>query len=379
MRPTRSATWTATDVDLESQLTELEERFDDLEAQLADPQVAGDGARYTAVAKQHAQLAPTVELFRRWRRVRDDLDAAREMAGEAEGEDRGSMDAEVAELEGRLAELQDELELALVPADPNDDRDVILEVRAAAGGDEAGLFAGELSELYQRYAERQGWSTRVLSESAQGIGGVKEAILEITGHGAYAHLKHESGVHRVQRVPVTESQGRIHTSTASVAVLPAAEEVDVEVDPNDLRIDVFRSSGPGGQSVNTTDSAVRITHEPTGLVVSCQDEKSQHQNRDKAMRILRSRLLQTEQERADRERADARKGQIGTGDRSEKIRTYNFPQSRVTDHRLSQSWHDLDRLFAGELDPIVEALRQAERDARLAELREGERGDGERR
>ena len=363
-------------MDLEAQLRELEDRYLDLEAQLADPEIAGDGVRYTAVAKQHAELAPTIERFRAWRATRDDLDAANEMAAEAAGEDRGSMDAEVAALEDRLEQLQAELELALVPSDPNDDRDVIVEIRAAAGGDEAGLFAGELEQLYLRYADRQGWRAQVLSESPQGVGGVKEAILEIAGRGAYAHLKHESGVHRVQRVPVTESQGRIHTSTASVAVLPAAEEVDVEVDHNDLRIDVFRSSGPGGQSVNTTDSAVRITHEPTGLVVSCQDEKSQHQNRDKAMRILRSRLLQAEQERAEQERADARKGQIGTGDRSEKIRTYNFPQSRVTDHRINRSWHDLDGLFAGELDDVVEALRHAEREARLAELHGAGDGDG---
>jgi peptide chain release factor 1 len=224
--------------------------------------------------------------------------------------------------------------------------------------------------MYLRYAQRQGWRTQVLSESAQGIGGVKEAILEIAGGDAYAHLKHESGVHRVQRVPATESQGRIHTSTASVAVLPAAEDVDVEVNQNDLRVDVFRSSGPGGQSVNTTDSAVRITHLPTGLVVACQDEKSQHQNRDKAMRILRSRLLQAEQERQAQERADARSGQIGTGDRSEKIRTYNFPQTRVTDHRIGLTVHNLSDLLGGDLDDVVAALRQAEREARLAALQD---------
>ncbi|MEX1178326.1 MAG: peptide chain release factor 1 [Nitriliruptor sp.] len=352
------------------QLDQLEGRFRDLEALLADPEVTSDGARYSALAKQHAELADVVSTYARWRQAGDDLEAAREMAGEAEGEDRAELRTEIDELTATRARLEEELKLLLVPKDPNDDRDVILEVRSAAGGDEAGLFAGELIEMYERYALAQGWRTQTLSRSEQGIGGIKEAVVEVTGRGAYAHLKHESGVHRVQRVPATESQGRIHTSTASVAVLPAAEEVDVRVDPNELRIDVFRSSGPGGQSVNTTDSAVRITHLPTGLVVSCQDEKSQHQNRDKAMTILRARLLQAEQERATKERSDARKGQIGTGDRSEKIRTYNFPQSRVTDHRINLTLHDLSGTLAGDLAPIVDALRRAEREAKLASLDE---------
>lgn len=350
-------------------LAQLEDRHRDLEAQLADPEIAGDGERYTALAKQHAELSEVVGLYRRWRATRDDLEAAREMAEEsAPGPEAEELAAEAEELAGRLTALEEELQLALVPTDPNDDRDVIVEIRGAAGGDEAGLFAGELEEMYLRYADRQGWRTRTLERTPQGIGGIKETIVEIVGRGAYAHLKHESGVHRVQRVPATESQGRIHTSTASVAVLPVAEEVDVAVDPNELRIDVFRSSGPGGQSVNTTDSAVRITHLPTGLVVSCQDEKSQHQNRDKALRILRARLLQAEQERAAQERADARKGQIGTGDRSEKIRTYNVPQSRVTDHRIGVSVHDVDAVLAGDLDVLVDALRRAEQEARLAGL-----------
>jgi peptide chain release factor 1 len=350
------------------QLDQLEARFRDLEAQLADPAVAGDGDRYTSLAKQHAELAETVDAYRRWRTTGDDLEAAEEMAAEADEGDGELLRTEIVELRRLRGELEERLKLLLVPKDPDDDKDVILEVRAAAGGDEAGLFAGELVEMYRRYAERQGWGTRVLSVSEQGIGGVKEAVVEVTGRGAFAHLKHESGVHRVQRVPATESQGRIHTSTASVAVLPAAEEVDVHVDPNELRIDVYRSSGPGGQSVNTTDSAVRITHLPTGLVVACQDEKSQHQNRDKALKILRARLLQAEQERAATERADARKGQIGTGDRSEKIRTYNVPQSRVTDHRIGLSLHDLSGTLGGDLDPLVAALRRTEQEAKLAAL-----------
>ncbi len=354
------------------QLAQLEDRFRDLEAQLSDPEVAADSDRLTSLARQHAGLAPTVAAYRTWLALGDDLEAAREMAAESDGEDRTSMLAEVEALTERRAELEAELVVLLVPADPNDDRDVILEIRAAAGGDEAGLFAGDLEQMYLRYADRRGWRARVLSESAQGIGGVKEAVLEVVGRGAYAHLKHESGVHRVQRVPATESQGRIHTSTASVAVLPVAEEVDVRVDPGDVRVDVFRSSGPGGQSVNTTDSAVRLTHLPTGLVVSCQDEKSQHQNRDKAMRILRSRLLQAEQERQSGQRADARRGQIGTGDRSEKIRTYNFPQRRVTDHRIGLSLHDLEGVLGGELEGLVGALRGAERELRIAELRDGQ-------
>ena len=346
-------------------LDQIEVQYRDLEQQLADPEVHGDSHRYTELVKRHAELGEIVRAYREYREVDGDLEAARQMAEEASGDERDAMRDEATELEARREELLEDLKVLLLPKDPNDDKDVIVEIRAGAGGDEAGLFAGELKDMYRRYAERQGWATDVLSESPQGIGGVKESIFEVRGSGAWSRLKHESGVHRVQRVPATESQGRIHTSTASVAVLPAAEDVDVEVDPNDLRIDVYRSSGPGGQSVNTTDSAVRITHLPTGLVVSCQDEKSQHQNRDKAMRILRSRLLEAEQQRQAQARADARKGQIGTGDRSEKIRTYNFPQSRVTDHRIGLTVHNLTDVLSGELDEVVEALAQAERAAKL--------------
>jgi peptide chain release factor 1 len=349
-------------------LDELERTHRDLEAQLADPEVLSDGQRYTEIAKRHAELAEVVSVFREYRDVLADLGAAHEMGREAVGEDREMMRAEADALAARRDQLTERLKALLVPADPNDAKDVIVEIRAGAGGDEAGLFAAELWRMYERYAERRGWRTEVMSSSEQGIGGVKEVIFEVKGRGAWSHLKHESGVHRVQRVPQTESQGRIHTSTATVAVLPAAEEVDVDVDPNDLRVDVYRSSGPGGQSVNTTDSAVRVTHVPSGLVVSCQDEKSQHQNREKALRILRSRLLQLEQERAAQERADARKGQIGTGDRSEKIRTYNFPDSRVTDHRIKYTTHDLDGVLGGAIDELVAALGRAERAAQLTSI-----------
>ncbi len=364
------------DFPLLPQLEHLEARHRELEAQLSDPDVIADQSRYQPLLREHADMAEVVALFREERALTEDLAVARDMAADGDGDGAAEMASEAEEMAARLPELRDRLRLLLVPRDPDDDKDVIIEIRAAAGGDEAGLFAGELKEMYTRFADAKGWAVEVLDESAQDIGGVKETIFEVTGTDVYAHLKHESGVHRVQRVPATESQGRIHTSTASVAVMTAAEEVDVEVDPNDLRIDVFRSSGPGGQSVNTTDSAVRITHLPTGLVVSCQDQKSQHQNRDKALRILRARLLQAEQERASAERADARRVQIGTGDRSEKIRTYNFPQSRVTDHRINLTAHNLSDVLAGQLDEIVEALREVERAAKLDEGGAGVSGVG---
>jgi peptide chain release factor 1 len=352
-------------------LDEIERAHRELERQLSDPEVLSDQGRYSELAKKHAELNEIVTVYNEYRQVADDLAAAREMADEYSGDDADQMAEEARELARRQSQLEERLRGLLLPKDPNDDKDVIVEVRAGAGGDEAGLFAGELVEMYQRYADAQGWKTEVLSLSEQDIGGIKDAVFEVKGRGAYSRLKHESGVHRVQRVPKTESQGRIHTSTATVAVLPAAEEVDFEVDPNDLRVDVYRSSGPGGQSVNTTDSAVRITHLPSGLVVSCQDQKSQHQNRDKAMRILRSRLLQIEQERLARERADARKGQIGTGDRSEKIRTYNFPQDRVTDHRIGLTVSNLPRIMMGEIDDLIEGLREAERALHLQTEEDG--------
>jgi peptide chain release factor 1 len=335
----------------------------ELEALLADPAVQVDQDRYVRLAREHAAGEELVAAAKDLLAVEDDLAAARELVAASPDD---AVELEIAALTVRLEQLGQKVRRLLVPRDPDDGRDVIVEIRPAAGGDEAGLFAGELLAMYLAFAARRGWEARVLSRTPQGIGGIKEAIVEVSGAGAFAVLKHESGVHRVQRVPATESQGRIHTSTASVAVLPVAEDVDVAIDPSELRIDVFRSSGPGGQSVNTTDSAVRITHLPSGVVVSCQDEKSQHQNKDKALRILRSRLLETARAQAADARADARRVQVGTGDRSEKIRTYNIPQSRVTDHRIGLSLHDPARLLAGDLDPLVDALRDAELEARLA-------------
>ncbi|MEX2620130.1 MAG: peptide chain release factor 1 [Egibacteraceae bacterium] len=357
--------------DLDHRLDEIERTYHELTEALGDPEVLADSSRYTRTAKRHAELAEVVEVYNGYRRARDDAAAARELARDSGAEDRELFRAEAEESEARAEEFADRLRLLLVPRDPLDDKNVIVEIRAGAGGDEAGLFAGELYRMYSRYADRRGWKVEELSTSPQGVGGLKEATFEVRGDSVYSRLKHESGVHRVQRIPVTESGGRIHTSTASVAVMPEAEEVDVTVDPNDLTVDVFRSSGPGGQSVNTTDSAVRITHRPTGLVVSMQDQKSQLQNKEKALRVLRSRLLQAEQERAARERADVRSAQIGTGDRSEKIRTYNFARSQVTDHRIGLTVNNLDDVLEGDISVIVEALAEEEQRRRLATLSDG--------
>lgn len=354
-------------MDLISRLEEIERRHAELERQLASADIARDRARFAETARKHADLQPVVDAFFRYRRTVQDLEAARELlASEDQPAEREYLKREIADRESALRSLEDELRRLLLPKDEADERGVIVEIRGAAGGDEAKLFAGDLFRMYERYAESRGWKTEILSSSPSDIGGYNEITFAVKGSGAYRRLKHEAGTHRVQRVPVTESSGRIHTSTATVAVLPEAEEVDVEIDPKDIRIDVFRSSGPGGQSVNTTDSAVRITHLPSGIVVSCQDEKSQIQNREKAMRILRSRLLDLKRRRQAEETAEARRAQIRSGDRSEKVRTYNFPQNRVTDHRISKSVHDIDGVMAGGLDPFIDSLLEQEQAELLA-------------
>lgn len=335
----------------------MEARFEQIERELADPAAGGaytDEVR--KLGKEHSDLKPVVDRWREYRTVSSDLEEARSMLQGTTGEERTYLQKEISEAEARLESLSTDLFQALLPKDPNDERDVIMEIRASAGGDEAGLFAADLFRMYTRYAEDKKYKTEVLNSNPTGINGYKEVTFAVKGSGAYSKLKHEAGVHRVQRVPVTESQGRIHTSTASVIVLPEADEVEVDIDPNDLKVDVYRSSGPGGQSVNTTDSAVRIKHLPTGVEVACQDEKSQLQNREKALRILRSRLLQIEQDRQAQEMSDQRRSQVGTGDRSERIRTYNFPENRVTDHRINYTVHRLGEILEGNLDDLIETL-----------------------
>jgi peptide chain release factor 1 len=342
--------------DMFNKLDQIETRYDELTSLLASPELIADSARYQKTAKAHAELAAMVERYRQFKSLRLELDQARAMLQDSDAAVRELAAEEVRQIEPRLAALADELKRLLLPKDPNDDRNVVLEIRAGTGGDEASLFAAEVFRMYNRYAESRGWRVEVLSASESGVHGLKEVVAIIEGRGAYSRLKYESGTHRVQRVPATEQQGRVHTSAVTVAVLPEAEEVDVQIDPKDIRIDTFCSSGPGGQSVNTTYSAVRITHLPTGVVVSCQDEKSQIKNRAKALRVLRSRLLEIEQEKQHRQIAAERRAQVGTGDRSEKIRTYNFPQNRVTDHRIGVTIHQLQDVLDGRLDGLIDPL-----------------------
>ncbi|NMB01084.1 MAG: peptide chain release factor 1 [Firmicutes bacterium] len=349
-------------------LQSLEEKYEELAREMSDPEVLSDPSAYKKLAKAHADLTEIVGKYREYRQVLADLEDAEVMLEDPEDEDFAAMlRDEVEDLENRKETLEEELQLLLLPKDPNDDKNVIVEIRAGTGGDEAALFAGTLFRMYSRYAEEERWKVDVLSSNATELGGFKEVIFMIEGQGAYSRLKFESGVHRVQRIPTTEAGGRIHTSTATVAVLPEAEEVELHIEPSDLKFDVYRSSGPGGQSVNTTDSAVRVTHLPTGLVVACQDEKSQHKNKEKALKILRARLYDQMQEEAMREQAAARRSQVGTGERSERIRTYNFPQGRVTDHRIGLTLYKLDLVIDGDLDEIIDALITAEQVEKLKE------------
>jgi peptide chain release factor 1 len=345
-------------------VNQIEGRFAELERQMSDPEVIADRERYAELGREYRELEPAHQLAREYVQLQDDLEGARELL--AEDGDDPELKKLVADAPGRLEELSDEIRLAMVERDPNDSKNVLVEIRAGTGGDEAALFAGDLFKMLTRYAEQRGFATEVIAQSPAEVGGFKEVTFAIKGEGAYSVFKFEGGTHRVQRVPKTESQGRIHTSTATVAVLPEAEEVEVEIDPNDLQVDVYRSSGPGGQSVNTTDSAVRLTHEPTGIVVSMQDEKSQLQNREKAMRVLRARLYEQKLAEQQAEIASERRSQVGFGERSEKIRTYNFPQSRVTDHRVNLTAHNLDEVLGGNLREFTDALAAEEKRELLA-------------
>ena len=334
------------------------EKYEELSMTVSDPEVIANQSLWQQKIKELGEMEPIVTKYKEYKKVQEDLAATEEMLNELGSDDemRDMAKEELAELKEKSEKLTEELKIALLPKDPNDEKNVILEVRAGTGGEEAALFGADLLRMYTRYAERRGWKTEVMDMNDTGIGGIKEAVVMIKGKGAYSRLKYESGVHRVQRVPETESSGRIHTSAATIAIMPGVDEVEVEIDPNDVRVDVYRSSGHGGQCVNTTDSAVRLTHIPTGLVVTCQDEKSQLKNKEKAFGVLRARLYDMMQQQQNKEQADARKSQIGSGDRSERIRTYNFPQGRVTDHRIGMTIYKLDSFLDGDIDEIVDAL-----------------------
>lgn len=346
----------------------IEEHHKELERQMADPEVINDFTKYQAIAKEHGELEELVNTYREYVSTTDELEEAKEMLYDnLDDEMRDLVKEEIKTSEEKLEAIEEKLRILLLPKDPNDDKNVIIEIRAGAGGDEAALFAGVLYRQYLRYAERQGWKVDVMNTNEIGIGGYKEVIFMINGKGAYSRLKYESGVHRVQRVPETESSGRIHTSTATVAVLPEVDDVEVEINSQDVRVDVFRSSGNGGQSVNTTDSAVRLTHIPTGIVVSCQDEKSQLKNKDKAMKILKSRIYEKQQEEQNKELADERSSQVGTGDRSERIRTYNYPQGRISDHRINLTLYKLGTFVDGDIDEMIDALITEDQAKKMAQ------------
>jgi peptide chain release factor 1 len=339
-----------------NKLKGVEDRFKELERLLSDPEVVQDRDAYQKYIREHAEISPIVNTFREYKQVDRELDDSLELMGDDDPDMKKMAGEEVDRLEKEKKRLTEELKILLIPKDPLDEKSVILEIRAGTGGDEAGLFAGDLFKMYQRYADTKGWKVEVMDHHTTGVGGLKEVIASVNGKGAYSRLKYESGTHRVQRVPTTETQGRIHTSAVTVAVLPEAEEVEVKIDNNELKVDVYRSSGPGGQSVNTTDSAVRITHLPTGLVVTCQDEKSQHKNKAKALKVLRSRLLDQMVREQNEERSQNRRSQVGSGDRSERIRTYNFPQGRVTDHRIGLTLYRLEAILQGDVDEVIDAL-----------------------
>jgi peptide chain release factor 1 len=345
--------------DLERKLEDLQEQYQTLEERLGDPQVIADHVAFQRYAKAHSELAQIVDEYQAYRRLQSAIHETKQILQESQDPEMQELaEAELRDLSRRLEEEEEKMRFLLLPSDPLDQKSIILEIRAGTGGEEAALFAANLLRMYIRHAESKGWRVEMLSSNSTGVGGVREAILSVEGKGVYSRLKFESGVHRVQRVPITEASGRIHTSAVTVAVLPEAEEVEVEIDPKDLRVDVFRSTGPGGQSVNTTDSAVRITHLPTGMVVSCQDEKSQHKNKAKAMKVLRARLMDKLRDEQNAEISAARRQQVGTGDRSERIRTYNFPQGRVTDHRVGLTLHSLNTILEGDIDPLIQALQQ---------------------
>ncbi len=341
-----------------AKLESIEQKFIELEQQLSLPDIFSDQEKYKKISKAHSELTEIVTTFRQYKKVLAEIDENKELLKDKDPEIRDLAAMELEGLKESKKELEERLKILLIPRDPLDEKNIILEIRAGTGGEEAALFAADLFRMYNRYAESRNWKVEIMDANETGTGGFKEIIASISGQQVYSRLKYESGVHRVQRVPVTESQGRIHTSAVTVAILPEAEEVDVKIEPSDLRIDVFRASGPGGQSVNTTDSAVRITHIPTGIVVSCQDEKSQHKNKAKALKVLRSRLLKIMQEEQKRELDASRKAQVGTGDRSERIRTYNFPQGRVTDHRINLTLYNLEAILEGKLDDIIDPLIQ---------------------
>ena len=352
-------------------LDHIRDNYKDLELKLADPEVLSDIDKFTKISREYNSLKPIVEKYEQILSAQATIEENQELMNETNDSDMLDMlKEEINENKKNLESFNEEMKILLIPKDPNDTKDVIVEIRPGAGGDEAGLFAGDLYRMYNMYADKAGFKTEEIDIASQGVGGIKEATFVVKGEGAYSKLKYESGVHRVQRVPETESGGRIHTSTATVAVLPEVDDVDIQIDPNDVRVDVYRSSGNGGQSVNTTDSAVRLTHEPTGLVVTCQDEKSQIKNKEKAMRLLRARLYELEEEKRNKEIADNRKSQVGTGDRSERIRTYNFPQGRITDHRINKTIYQLDDFLNGNIEEMIDSLIAEDQTRKLEQIGE---------